>query len=108
MEYTHCCKLLLVCSVLVLSFCSRGARCELTDDFYDNTCPDVYPIVQQHVFAAMRAEMRMGASLLRLHFHDCFVNVSTVTYISSELTLNVLHVQLCSICTVVLQLLKIV
>jgi len=27
------------------------------------------------VEAAVQKEKRMGASLLRLHFHDCFVNV---------------------------------
>jgi len=67
--------LLLVCSVLVLCLFGRGATCdELTSDFYDWTCPGVYTVVQQHVFSAMREELRMGASLLRLHFHDCFVN----------------------------------
>ncbi|KAL6854415.1 hypothetical protein ACP4OV_019318 [Aristida adscensionis] len=73
MEHSYC-RLALVCSVIALCLCIQGTRCQLTDDFYDKTCPQVYPVVQQHVFAAMRAEMRMGASLLRLHFHDCFVN----------------------------------
>ncbi|KAG8088035.1 hypothetical protein GUJ93_ZPchr0010g9578 [Zizania palustris] len=76
MEHSYSCRFrfFLACTVLVLCLSTRVARCQLTDDFYDYTCPDVYYIVQQHVFAAMRAEMRMGASLLRLHFHDCFVN----------------------------------
>ncbi|KAF0929690.1 hypothetical protein E2562_023038 [Oryza meyeriana var. granulata] len=74
MEYPYSYRFMLVCSVLVLCLSTRGARCQLSDNFYDYTCPDVYTIVQQHVFAAMRTEMRMGASLLRLHFHDCFVN----------------------------------
>ncbi|XP_051230078.1 peroxidase N [Lolium perenne] len=73
MEYAHR-RLLLVCSFLIMCLC-RGTRGdELKSDFYDDTCPGVYAIVQQHVFAAMRDELRMGASLLRLHFHDCFVN----------------------------------
>ncbi|VAH14458.1 unnamed protein product [Triticum turgidum subsp. durum] len=75
MEYSHRSRLLLVCSVLVLCLVTQGARCdELTSDFYDWSCPGVYDVVQQQVFAAMREEPRMGASLLRLHFHDCFVN----------------------------------
>jgi peroxidase len=85
MEYAHR-RLLLVCSFLIMCLC-RGTRGDdLTSDFYDDTCPGVYAIVQQHVFAAMRDELRMGASLLRLHFHDCFVNVSNA---SSELTPDV-------------------
>ncbi|EAY77487.1 hypothetical protein EE612_049691 [Oryza sativa] len=74
MEYSYSYRFMLVCSVLVLCLNTRGARCQLSDDFYDYICPDVYTVVQQHVYAAMRTEMRMGASLLRLHFHDCFVN----------------------------------
>ncbi|CAL4932977.1 unnamed protein product [Urochloa decumbens] len=66
--------LLLLFSVLALCLGNQGVRCELTYDYYEESCPHLYTIVQQHVFAAMRAEMRMGASLLRLHFHDCFVN----------------------------------
>ncbi|XP_044366414.1 peroxidase N-like [Triticum aestivum] len=75
MKHSHCNKLLLVCSVLVLCLVTGDARCDkLSSNFYDWTCPGVYNIVQQHVFSAMREELRMGASLLRLHFHDCFVN----------------------------------
>ncbi|XP_006661598.1 peroxidase N-like [Oryza brachyantha] len=74
MEYSYSCSFMLVCSVLVLCASTRCVRCQLSDDFYDYTCPHVYNIVQHHVYSAMRTEMRMGASLLRLHFHDCFVN----------------------------------
>ncbi|CAN6305494.1 unnamed protein product [Urochloa humidicola] len=71
MEHAYS-RLLLVFSVLALCLGDQGMRCELTYDYYDESCPHLYTIVQQHVFIAMRAEMRMGASLLRLHFHDCF------------------------------------
>lgn len=55
---------------------SVGVRSQLTPDFYKTTCPDLYRIVRREVQKALKYEMRMGASLLRLHFHDCFVNVS--------------------------------
>ncbi|XP_047328655.1 peroxidase 10-like [Impatiens glandulifera] len=42
--------------------------------FYDNTCPKLIQIVRYWVMAALKNETRIAASLLRLHFHDCFVN----------------------------------
>ncbi|XP_057857633.2 peroxidase A2-like, partial [Cryptomeria japonica] len=42
--------------------------------FYRNTCPDLERIVFNAVISAVMNETRMAASLLRLHFHDCFVN----------------------------------
>ncbi|KAG8074177.1 hypothetical protein GUJ93_ZPchr0006g40767 [Zizania palustris] len=78
MEYSHGDStrgLKLVCKLAVLLFlCAAAASGQLTDDYYDGCCPQVYRIVRSRVFAAMKAEVRMGASLLRLHFHDCFVN----------------------------------
>ncbi|GJN30806.1 hypothetical protein PR202_gb19143 [Eleusine coracana subsp. coracana] len=50
------------------------ARAQLTGDFYAGCCPQAGDIVRARVSAVMKAEPRMGASLLRLHFHDCFVN----------------------------------
>ncbi|XP_059073280.1 cationic peroxidase 1-like [Cryptomeria japonica] len=47
---------------------------QLNSTFYDSTCPNVSSIVQAVVKQAISKESRMGASLLRLHFHDCFVN----------------------------------
>ncbi|PKI73604.1 hypothetical protein CRG98_005978 [Punica granatum] len=38
------------------------------------TCPNILQIVRRGVQTAIMTEMRMAASLLRLHFHDCFVN----------------------------------
>ncbi|KAH1107985.1 hypothetical protein J1N35_011753 [Gossypium stocksii] len=51
-----------------------GARSQLTTDFYSQTCPSLLSTVRKQVQSAIKTEMRMAASLLRLHFHDCFVN----------------------------------
>ncbi|KAL0437260.1 UNVERIFIED_CONTAM: Peroxidase N [Sesamum radiatum] len=50
------------------------ARSQLTADFYSTSCPNLLTIVRREVKNALRNEMRMAASILRLHFHDCFVN----------------------------------
>lgn len=52
---------------------------QLTPDFYKKLCPAALPAIRNVVKKAISREPRMGASLLRLHFHDCFVNVSLFT-----------------------------
>ncbi|KAK3024544.1 hypothetical protein RJ639_043736 [Escallonia herrerae] len=47
---------------------------QLDYGFYDRSCPHLPMIVRFGVWAAFRNETRIAASLLRLHFHDCFVN----------------------------------
>ncbi|KAL3328053.1 hypothetical protein AABB24_035623 [Solanum stoloniferum] len=46
----------------------------LSANFYSSSCPNVLSIIKTAVNSAVSSEARMGASLLRLHFHDCFVN----------------------------------
>ncbi|MCO5558454.1 hypothetical protein L7F22_012037 [Adiantum nelumboides] len=46
----------------------------LKPDFYDDACPQLFQIVHAVLQEALKQEPRMAASLLRLHFHDCFVN----------------------------------
>ncbi|XWS13075.1 hypothetical protein CRYUN_Cryun36dG0006400 [Craigia yunnanensis] len=46
----------------------------LSPRFYNQVCPQALPAIKKIVQAAVHQERRMGASLLRLHFHDCFVN----------------------------------
>ncbi|XVE87099.1 hypothetical protein DITRI_Ditri18aG0088900 [Diplodiscus trichospermus] len=41
--------------------------------FYDETCPNVTNIIRHILVNASRSDPRIGASLIRLHFHDCFV-----------------------------------
>ncbi|KAL2337617.1 hypothetical protein Fmac_012063 [Flemingia macrophylla] len=47
---------------------------QLTPNYYDYLCPKALSTIKSVVEAAVQKEYRMGASLLRLHFHDCFVN----------------------------------
>ncbi|CAN1278392.1 Peroxidase 10 [Linum perenne] len=42
--------------------------------YYDQSCPRLSMIVRYGVWSAVNNESRIAASLLRLHFHDCFVN----------------------------------
>ncbi|KAJ0985449.1 hypothetical protein J5N97_003805 [Dioscorea zingiberensis] len=52
----------------------RSSSAQLSTDFYSSSCPKLLDTVKPAVQAAISAEKRMGASLLRLFFHDCFVN----------------------------------
>ncbi|XP_026387612.1 peroxidase 40-like [Papaver somniferum] len=52
----------------------NGAASSLQIDAYIHTCPDVERIIYSKVEEAVMNDPRMAASLLRLHFHDCFVN----------------------------------
>jgi hypothetical protein len=51
---------------------------QLTPDFYAASCPQLASIVAEQVYQASLTDPRMPASLLRLHFHDCFVNVCVI------------------------------
>jgi len=51
----------------------------LAVDYYKESCPLVEDIVRRSVQTAVFKDPRMAASLLRLHFHDCFVMVSPLS-----------------------------
>jgi len=62
-----------VLHVLVMfSLASMALSDSLSPSFYNHVCPQVLPAIKRVVEDAVRQERRMGASLLRLHFHDCF------------------------------------
>lgn len=62
--------------LLVASIGSSNAQ--LTTNFYSKSCPNLLTTVNSVVQSAINKESRMGASLLRLFFHDCFVNVRKI------------------------------
>ena len=48
----------------------------LSPQFYQFSCPQANDIVMSVLEKAIAKDMRIAASLLRLHFHDCFVQVN--------------------------------
>ncbi|XP_024963580.1 cationic peroxidase 1-like isoform X2 [Cynara cardunculus var. scolymus] len=60
---------------LCLSILVESSSGQLSTSFYSTTCPNFRSVITRAVNAAVSKEARMGASLLRLHFHDCFVNL---------------------------------
>jgi peroxidase len=61
---------------VALAAAAAGASAQLCDKYYDGTCPDVHRIVRRVLKRARQDDPRIFASLTRLHFHDCFVQVS--------------------------------
>ncbi|XP_060187440.1 peroxidase P7-like [Lycium barbarum] len=58
---------------VLLSFvCFSNAQ--LSTNFYGSSCRNVAVIVRNAMRQAVSREQRLGASILRLFFHDCFVN----------------------------------
>ncbi|WJZ81486.1 hypothetical protein VitviT2T_001326 [Vitis vinifera] len=56
---------------LILS--NMPCEAQLSPTFYDDTCPTALTTIRTAVRTAVSRERRMAASLIRLHFHDCFV-----------------------------------
>ncbi|OIT05713.1 PREDICTED: peroxidase 11-like [Nicotiana attenuata] len=68
----------LECVVLVLGIffnsCLHGiSDPHLSLDYYKSTCPSVVEIVRKEMACAYLSDPRNAALILRLHFHDCFV-----------------------------------
>jgi peroxidase len=62
--------------LLCLAAAAAVASAQLSPTFYSRSCPRALATIKAAVTAAVAQEARMGASLLRLHFHDCFVQAS--------------------------------
>ncbi|KAH8518236.1 hypothetical protein H0E87_000181 [Populus deltoides] len=68
-------RLSLACVVFSLFLTSScfPSQAQLSSNFYDSTCPNALTTIRTAIRRAVSSERRMAASLIRLHFHDCFV-----------------------------------
>ncbi|KAK3227460.1 hypothetical protein Dsin_007322 [Dipteronia sinensis] len=64
----------LFCLVLLVVIFGMASAQLSSETFYATTCGSALSTIKSAVNSAVSKERRMGASLLRLHFHDCFVN----------------------------------
>ena len=62
-----------VAVLLILS--NMPCEAQLYSSFYDKTCPKALSTIRKVTRKKVSRERRMAASLIRLHFHDCFVQV---------------------------------
>ncbi|XP_061373665.1 peroxidase A2-like [Gastrolobium bilobum] len=63
----------LCCVAIVLGALPFSSDAQLDPSFYSSTCPNVHSIVRDVIKNVSKSDPRMLASLIRLHFHDCFV-----------------------------------
>ncbi|KAK7860696.1 peroxidase P7 [Quercus suber] len=61
-------------AIVSLALLLGSVNAQLSTNFYSSSCPKLFSTVKSTVQSAISKEARMGASLLRLFFHDCFVN----------------------------------
>ncbi|CAJ1962928.1 unnamed protein product [Sphenostylis stenocarpa] len=66
-------KVTLCCVVVMLGASLPFSDAQLDNSFYKDTCPKVHSIVREVVRNVSKSDPRILASLIRLHFHDCFV-----------------------------------
>ncbi|XP_051145090.1 lignin-forming anionic peroxidase-like [Andrographis paniculata] len=60
-------------SLLLTWLAQAQQQQQLSPTFYDSRCPNAVSTIRTSIRRAISGERRMAASLIRLHFHDCFV-----------------------------------
>ncbi|CAL1356792.1 unnamed protein product [Linum trigynum] len=60
--------------LLAVSLLASSGNAQLSANFYATSCPNLLTIVRNQMTQAVNNELRVAAVMLRLFFHDCFVN----------------------------------
>lgn len=68
--------LLLGCFLAIVGNLEAQDPSKLSLDHYLKSCPTAQQVVRSEMECAVRADPHNAAIILRLHFHDCFVQVS--------------------------------
>lgn len=68
-------QFVLLVFISIFSSCLHASDPPLTLDYYASTCPSVFEIVRKEMECEVLSDPRNAALIVRLHFHDCFVQV---------------------------------
>jgi len=67
-----------VAFVMEMGACGFRLRANaLSMDYYIMTCPMVDEVIRETVSRALERDPTLAGPLLRMHFHDCWIQVST-------------------------------
>ncbi|KAL3581287.1 hypothetical protein D5086_015619 [Populus alba] len=66
--------------MFMLFLLNTACHAQLSPAFYDSSCPNALSAIRTAIRSAIASDRRMAASLIRLHFHDCFVQVGGPSY----------------------------
>lgn len=72
--------IMLMHAIVALSSNVRG----LSKNYYMKSCPTAEQIVKNSVNNALQADPTLAAGLIRMLFHDCFIEVTFSTYIKEH------------------------
>lgn len=59
--------------MFMLFLLNIACQAQISPAFYDSSCPNALGAIRTAIRSAIASDRRMAASLIRLHFHDCFV-----------------------------------
>ncbi|KAF7096604.1 hypothetical protein CFC21_098519 [Triticum aestivum] len=60
--------------LLLVALAATANGDELSPGYYEKTCPNVQRVVRSVMASSVAAQPRMAPAVLRLFFHDCFIN----------------------------------
>lgn len=69
--------LVMLVTLSMLVIVSFATDAPLTLDYYSSSCPTALEIVRKEMECVISSDPRNAALIVRLHFHDCFVQVCT-------------------------------
>eukprot|EP00258_Populus_trichocarpa_P046553 XP_024462572.1 lignin-forming anionic peroxidase-like [Populus trichocarpa] len=72
--------------MFMLFFLNTACQAQLSPAFYDSSCPNALSTIRAAIRSAIASDRRMAASLIRLHFHDCFVQGCDASILLDETT----------------------